>query len=60
MAAIFGQFPAIFFFFLSPGLWPLGFFALELSGDNIHQDTLSAFPHIVSMLHSSSKNIGRV
>ena len=31
------------------GLRPLGFLALQLPRDNIHQDTPSAFPHIVSM-----------
>ena len=30
-------------------LRPLGFLALELPRDNIHQDTPSAFPHIVSI-----------
>ena len=31
------------------GLRHLGFLALELPRDNIHQDTPSAFPNIVSM-----------
>ena len=31
------------------GLRPLGFLALELPRDNIHQYTPSAFPHIVSI-----------
>ena len=31
------------------GLQPLGFLALELPRENIHQDTPSPFPHIVSI-----------
>ena len=32
------------------GLRSLGFLAMELPRDNIHQYTPSAFPHIVSLL----------
>ena len=37
------------------GLRPLGFLALELPRDNIHQDTPSTFPHIVLISVQSVK-----
>ena len=40
------------------GLRPLGFLALELPRDNIHQDPPSAFPHIVSVQRDTSSRRG--